>query len=104
MPRTPGAKELDPTVRARFCELHDIGWGDKRIYKRYPSISIFTIRNTIKLESSRSDQRSLSRSGGPKKLSSLQENEHIKMRELQDAVDNSVSKSTILTADGWYTK
>ncbi|OJJ86985.1 uncharacterized protein ASPGLDRAFT_43459 [Aspergillus glaucus CBS 516.65] len=113
MPRTPGAKELDPTVRARICELHDIGWGDKRIYKRYPSISISTIRNTIKLESSRSDQRSLTRSGGPKKLSSLQENgllkkteenEHIKMHEPQDAVDNSVSKSTILTADGWYTK
>ena len=63
-----------------------------------------TIRNTIKLESSRSNQCSLPRSGGPKKLSPSEENEllkkaeedkHIKMRELQNAVNNSVSKSTV---------
>ena len=104
MPRTPGAKELGPTLRARICELHSIGWGYKRIHQKHPSISISTIRNTIKLESSRSNQHTLSRSGGPKKLSPLQENEllkkaeedeHIKMRELQDAVNNSVSKSTV---------
>ena len=104
MPRTPGAKELDPTTRARICELHSIGWGYRRIYKRYPYVSMSTIRNTIKLESSQSNQCSLPRSGGPKKLSPSEENEllkkaeedkHIKMRELQNAVNNSVSKSTV---------
>ena len=103
MPHTPGAKELDPTTRARICELHSIGWGYKRIYKRYPYVSMSTIRNTIKLESSRSNQCSLPQSGGPKKLSPSEENEllkaeedkHTKMRELQNAVNNSVSKSTV---------
>ena len=62
-----------------------------------------TVHNTIKLESSRSNQCSLPRSGCPKKLSPSEENElfkaeedkHIKVRELQNAVNNSVSKSTV---------
>ena len=102
MPRTPRSKELDPTTRARICELHSIGWGYKRIHSKYSFVSLSTIRNTIKSESSRSNQRSLSRSGAPKKLSphqeaeliKVEEDEHIKMRELQNAV-NSVSKSTV---------
>ena len=101
MPRTPGVKELGPTLRARICEVHSIGWGYKQIHQKHPSISISTIRNTIKLESSRVNQHSYLRSGQPKKLTSRQEdelkkkvegNEHIKMRELQESVNNSVSK------------
>ena len=104
MPRPRGAREYDPTVHARICELHSIGWGYKRIHKKHPHISLSTIRYTIKRESERSNQQSLHRSGQPKKLSSEQEEElkkkveedkHIKLRELQDAVDNSVSKHTV---------
>ena len=35
MARTPGAKEHDPTVWARICELHSFGWGYKRIHKQH---------------------------------------------------------------------
>lgn len=60
--------------------------------KKYSFVSISTIRNTIKLESSHSNQHSLPRSGTPKRLSPHQEaellkkaeeDEHIKMHELQ---------------------
>ena len=67
--------EIDPTTRAMICELHSIGWGYKRIHQKYSFVSISNIRNTIKSESSRSNQRSLSRPGAPKKLSPHQEAE-----------------------------
>jgi hypothetical protein len=85
------SKELDPTMRARICELHSIKWGYKRIHSKYPNISISTIRYTIKMESKRLNQISLPRSGGPHKLSQEQcdhlydlanQNPHIKIREL----------------------
>jgi transposase len=98
------SKELTPTIRARICELHDIGWGYKRIHTRYPQIPLSTIQYTIKKENQRNDQQSLPRSGRPKALTSEQQNylldlatkdPHIKMRELQIAVDTSPSKSTV---------
>ena len=104
MPKTQGAKELDPTLRARICELHSIGWGYKRIHKKHPDISLYCIRYTIQQEDKRNNQRSCPRSGQPKKLSieqeaflkqKIEEDAHIKMRELQATVDNSVSKTTI---------
>jgi transposase len=60
--------ELTPALRERICELHDIGWGYKRIHKRYPWISLSGIRYTIKKEPERRMGVSKPRSGRPKKL------------------------------------
>jgi hypothetical protein len=79
-------------MRARICELHDIGWGYKRIHTRYSQIPLSTIQYTIKKENQRNDQQSLPRSGRPKALTSEQQNH---LRELQIAVDTSPSKSTV---------
>lgn len=104
MPRTSGAKELTLTTRARICELYSIGWGYKKIHNRYPDISYSTIRNTIKKEISRNDQRSCYRSGQPKKLSpqqeadllrKIEEDNHIKMRELHESVQTCASVTTV---------
>ncbi|KAJ5158972.1 uncharacterized protein N7500_008623 [Penicillium coprophilum] len=59
--------ELTPAIRERICELHAIGWGYKRIHKRYPNISLSTIRYTVKKESERREGVSKPRSGRPKK-------------------------------------
>jgi transposase len=91
-------------MHARICELHDIGWGYKRIHTRSSQIPLSTIQYTIRKENQRNDQQSLPRSGRPKALTSEQQNHlldlatknpHIKMRELQIAVDTSPSKSTV---------
>lgn len=104
MPRTPGAKELIPTTRARICELHSIGWSYKKIHQRYSEYSYSTIRNTIKKEAARRDQLSQPRSGAKKKLSLQQEadlirkteeDNYIKIRELHEAVQNCASRTTV---------
>ncbi|KAL3706446.1 hypothetical protein TMatcc_007457 [Talaromyces marneffei ATCC 18224] len=101
--RRTARRELDPCMRARICELHTSArWGYKRIHKVHPEIPISTIRNTIKKEQERVNQRSLPRSGQPSKLSSEQkenliqltkENPHIKYYELQESVDMRCSKT-----------
>lgn len=101
----PKSKELDPTMRARICELHTTAhWGYKKIHNKHPEISISTIRYTIKKEKERLNQASKPRSGRPSILS-LEEKEgliekarsepHIKYIELQQSVDMRCSKSTI---------
>lgn len=60
--------ELTPALRERICELYAIGWGYKRIHKRYPWISLSGIRYTIKRESERKSGVSKPRSGRPRKL------------------------------------
>lgn len=62
------SKEFTPTLRARICELHNIGWGYKRIHKRYSWIPLSTIAYTIKKEPERRDGVSKPRPGRPKKL------------------------------------
>jgi hypothetical protein len=62
-------KELTPTLRARICELHDIGWDYRRIHKRYPWIPLSTIRYTTVKELERRDGVSKPRTGRLKKLS-----------------------------------
>jgi transposase len=65
----PSRSELTPAVRERICELHSaVKWGYKRIHKRYPWISLSTIRYTIKKEHERRSGVSKPRSGRPKKL------------------------------------
>ena len=97
-------KEMTPTMRARICELHSIGWGYRKIHTRYPQIPVSTIRYTILNENDRDDHASKPRSGRPPVLSPEQkdllhrlvtENPHIKMRELQAAVGTSPSKHTV---------
>lgn len=74
MPRNP---ELDSYTRTRICELHSAAhWGYKRIHKRYPWISLSTIRYTIKKERERDNNHSIPRSGGPRKLSE-EDRDHI---------------------------
>jgi transposase len=61
--------ELTPALRERICELHDAAkWGYKRIQKRYPFISVSTVRYTIKKDRERLGGVSKPRSGRPKKL------------------------------------
>ena len=97
-------KDLTFTMRARICELHSIGWGYRRIHQRYPQIPFSTVRYTVINQNDRNDHISKPRSGRPPILSPEQkdhlhklaiEDPHIKMRELQAAVDSSPSKDTV---------
>ncbi|KXG52020.1 Guanylate kinase/L-type calcium channel [Penicillium griseofulvum] len=64
----PSRSELTPAIRERICELHSAAkWGYKRIHRRYPNVSLSTIRYTIKKEHERHDGVSKPRSGRPKK-------------------------------------
>jgi transposase len=62
------SKKLTPALRGRICELHDIGWGYRRIHRRCPWISLSTIAYTIKKEPERKLGISKPRSGRRKKL------------------------------------
>ncbi|KAJ5578154.1 uncharacterized protein N7459_007118, partial [Penicillium hispanicum] len=92
-------KELTPAIRERICELHAIGWGYKRIHKRYPWIPLATIRYTVKKEPERCECISKPRSGRPRKLNELnkerimyaiQDNPKITREDLLAEVDNKV--------------
>jgi transposase len=100
----PKRKELTPDIRARLCELKAIGWSFKMIHQRYPDIPYSTIYSTIKRERTRKDQKSSPRSGRPKKISPeeqqhlldlVQQDQHIKMRELSEAVQSSPLVRTV---------
>lgn len=100
----PRSKELSPTLRARICELRDIGWTYRQIHQRYPDIPLSTIHYTVKKETQRNDQASKSRSGRPKVISPIEqqrllnlieEDHHIKMRELSQAAQSCPSVRTV---------
>ncbi|EAA61553.1 hypothetical protein AN7765.2 [Aspergillus nidulans FGSC A4] len=97
-------KELTPDIRARLCELKAIGWKVTKIHKRYPDIPYSTIRSTIMRENARKNQQSCPRSGRPKKISPeeqqqllglVETDQHIKMRELSEAVQSGPSVRTV---------
>jgi len=101
---TPTRRELTPQMRSRICELHSIGWGYKRIHSKHPEVPISTIRDTIKMESRRQDNKSLPRSGRPHQLSEDQrdhvyelslQNPNIKYADLIEEVDNAVQKRSL---------
>jgi transposase len=70
-------RELSVTDRARILELHSIGWGYKRIYKKHPEWSLSTIRYTVKKADARGpDCKSLKRSGHPQHLT-VEERDHV---------------------------
>lgn len=98
------SKELTPTMRARLCELRDIGWSYRQIHQRYPDIPLSTIRYTISKQSERTGEESLRRNGRPKGLSPeeqqhiislFERNPHIKMRELALSVQSVPSIRTV---------
>ena len=98
------SKELTPTLRAKLCELRDIGWTYKSINLRYPDIALSTIQYTVRKERQRSEQQSLHRSGRPKAISLeeqqrlldlISENEHITMRELSQSLPSRPSIRTV---------
>lgn len=100
----PRSKELAPTLRARLCELKDIGWSYRQIQIRYPEIPKSTIRYTISKQKERNEQTSLRRSGRPKAISPeeeqrimnmINENKNVKLREISEAVQSSPSVSTL---------
>jgi hypothetical protein len=97
-------KELSPQMRSHICELHLIGWGAKRIHSLYQDLPLGTIKYTIYKESARKDNKSLPRSGAPRKISEEEQDHiydlsihdpHIKIRELQDEVSTPITKQTI---------
>ncbi|KAJ5479957.1 hypothetical protein N7530_005466 [Penicillium desertorum] len=97
-------KELTPAIRERICELHAIGWGYRRIHKRYPDISLSTIRYTVNKESERRDGVSKPRPGRPKKLTeadkdlilnAIREDPKITAEELLAKVDHKVTYRSI---------
>lgn len=102
--KMPGSKDLTPTMRARLCELRDIGWSYRKIHQKYPEIPLSTIHYTIKQQNQRDNQKSSPRSGRPKAMSTeeqkrlldlAEEDNHIKMRELSQAVQSSPSIRTV---------
>ena len=61
--------ELTPALRERICELHDVvGWGYKRIQKRYPFVSLSGIRYTIKKDREKIGGVSKASTRRPRKL------------------------------------
>lgn len=93
--------ELTPALRERICELSQAaGWGYKRIQKRYPWVSLSSIRYTIKKDRERLNGVSKPRSGRPRKLdkadrerllNALEENPKITRVDLLANVSNKVS-------------
>ena len=101
----PSRSELTPALRERICELHSAAqWGYKRIHKRYPWISLSTIRYTIKKEHERRAGVSKPRSGRPKKLDeaekvrlldAVHENPRVTREDLLTEVSHKVKTSSI---------
>ncbi|KAJ5369237.1 uncharacterized protein N7496_008997 [Penicillium cataractarum] len=98
------SKELTPALRERICELHDIGWGYKRIHGRYPWIALSTIAYTIKKEPQRKMGISKPRSGRPKKLNDedkarilevISEQPRVTYEDLLSEVSYKVKKDSI---------
>lgn len=96
--------EMTPQMRSRLCELRKIGWSALKIHKQHPEVPISTIKSTIRRESIRDDNKTLPRSGAPRKLSEeqrdhlydlVQTNPQITLRELVEAVDGAVQKRSI---------
>ena len=96
--------DLSPTLRARICELHSLGWGARRIHKQHPEVPISTIAYTFKKERERTDCKSLPRSGRPRLLTpdqraqviqATEDNPHIKTADLLATVDNRIKKRSL---------
>ena len=88
-PESVNFTQLDGVIRKSMTASH---------------LSPIQVSYTIKKEDSRSDQHSQHQSGQPKKLSpeqehdliqKTQEDKHIKMQELHEAVQQHASKSTV---------
>lgn len=103
-PAMARVSELTPAIRERICELHAIGWGYKRIHRRYPSIPLSTIRYTIKKEHERHDGVSKPRSGRPKKITEAEKdaildvihgNTKTQYKDLLAKVDYKVKRRSI---------
>ena len=97
-------KELTPALRERICELYDIGWGYRRIHRRYPWIPLSTIAYTVKKEPARKLGVSKSRPGRPKKLTEddkarilhvIAETPRVTYKDLLSEVSHKVKKDSI---------
>jgi transposase len=64
--------ELIPQDRARICELHNVGYGAKRIHSVHPEWSINTIKSTLRRQALRTNHITRPRSGMPRKLTEEQ--------------------------------
>jgi hypothetical protein len=63
-------RELSPQLRSQICELHNLGYGYKRIFKIHPEVPLSTIKYTCQQEAKRKENQSRPRSGAPRKLPS----------------------------------
>lgn len=100
----PRGRELSIQMRSRICELHSIGYSTHKIHRAHPNIPLSTIKYTVKMERERDENRSLPRSGCPRKLTeddrdnlydiAIHQDPHIKMDDLMKNVDD-VSKVTV---------
>lgn len=97
-------QEMTPQMRSRICELRKIGWSALKIHRQHPTIPISTIKSTIRRESIRDDNKTLPRSGAPRKLTEeqrdliydlVQTKPGITLKELVEAVDGAVQKRSI---------
>lgn len=102
--RITSRRELGPQLRARLCELRDIGWGFRQIHTRYPHIPLSTIKTTIYRESTRSNNISKPRSGTPRRLTEEHRNRiwdtietkpHTTYNDLLSEVDHIVQRRSI---------
>ena len=97
--------ELTPQLRSRICELRSIGYSYSQIAKVHPEVKRSTIISTCRRESLRDDNKSLKRTGAPRKLSAEQrdhlydlvflQNTQMKPSELLEEVDNVISERTL---------
>ncbi|CRG83991.1 Autophagy protein 16 [Talaromyces islandicus] len=98
----PRRRELTPQMRSRICELKSIGLSYAQVHQRYPEIPLGTIRSTIRREKDRDDNKTVPRSGRPRKISE-EELERLRgllssgmtCKDLMKEIDADIHKRTL---------
>lgn len=97
--------DLDPHIRTRICELRNTAkWSYKEIHRAYPTVSLSTIKYTVRKEGERHKNASKPRSSRPRKLTEddrdhiyevVTTNPYIQQEDLLTEVDHKVKINSI---------
>ena len=97
--------QLDAYTRTKLVELKTVaGWTYKQIHTKYPTIPIGTIKTTIARAKDRNQNKTLPRSGRPRKLNKadiqkidqiIDKDPHILIEDLLNGISNKVKRTSI---------